>query len=149
MDGLFGNTFFTGNIRDFPPLKIDFLHQLTLGGRQSLHRRKQPRHVLPALHLVGGIRLGYERRTLVLHAVKGNMAAGFLMVVVVLLAVKIQQHLSEGIIHLDLGDFPCYKFIADFQSAALLPEPGRTQNVVIFTDIKRSFLYAFVKLGTL
>ena len=77
------------------------------------------------------------------------MAAGFLLVVVVLLAVKVQQHLSEAVIHLDLGDFPCYKFIADFHSADLLPEPGRTQNVVIFTDIKRSFLYAFVKLGTL
>ena len=71
------------------------------------------------------------------------------MVVVVLLAVKIQQQLSEGIIHFNLGDFPCYKFIADFHSADLLPESGRTQNVVIFTDIKRSFLYAFVKLGTL
>ncbi len=52
------------------------------------------------------------------------------------------------LVHLNLGDFPCYKFIADFHSG-LLPEPGRTQNVVIFPDIKRSFLYVFVKPETL
>ena len=70
------------------------------------------------------------------------------MIVVVLLAVKIQQHPSEMLVHLDLGDFSCYKFIGDLHSD-LPPEPGRTQNVLIFPDIQRSFLYAFVKPETL
>lgn len=55
------------------------------------------------------------------------MAAGFFVVVVVLLPVKIHQQLAEAFIHLDFRKFTCYKFIPDFHFAVLLSEPGRRQ----------------------
>ena len=42
------------------------------------------------------------------------MAAGFLVVVVIFLPVKIHQQLPKVVVHLDFRNFSIYKFIPDF-----------------------------------
>ena len=53
------------------------------------------------------------------------MAAGFLVVVVIFLPVKIHQQLPKVVVHLNFRNFSIYKFIPDFHFAVLLSEPGR------------------------
>lgn len=105
--------------------KIDPAYQLPLSWGKGLHGPEQAGHILPFQNLFLRICGGEERLALVFHSVKGNMAAGFLVVVVIFLPVKIHQQFPKVVIHLDFRNFSIYKFIPDFQFAVLLSEPGK------------------------
>ena len=105
--------------------KIDPAHQLPLGRGKGLHGPEQAGHILPLQNLLLCICGGEERLALVFHPVEGSMAAGFFVVVVIFLPVKIHQQLPKVVVHLDFRNFSIYKFIPDFQFAVLLSEPGR------------------------
>ena len=125
MDCHMGNAFFTGNLRDFLIFKIDPAHQLPLGRGKGLHGPEQAGHIFSLQNLLLRIFRGEERLAFVFHPIEGNMAAGFLVVVVIFLPVKIHQQLPKVVVHLDFRYFSIYKFIPDFQFAVLLSEPGK------------------------
>ena len=81
--------------------KIYPAHQLSLGRGKGLHGPEQAGHILPLQNLLLRICGGEERLAFVFHPVKRSMAAGFPVVVVIFLPVKIHQQLPKVVVHLN------------------------------------------------